>query len=129
ADALVLGDVRGGLAEDERLALGGEQEAEQELDRRRLARAVRAEQAEDLALADLDVEGAEGGLLLTAPEVAVDLGSLAGFDDHVLGPDTTSRPGHCRVGKRSLLAGTHRPARRFAGAGAVVTVGRDQVPG
>ena len=68
--------VGGGLAEDEGLALGGKQQAQQQLDGRGLARAVGAEQAEDLALADLQVEGLEGGLLLPAPEVAIDLGQL-----------------------------------------------------
>src|SRR5207248_1466352 len=68
-----------------------------------LAGAVGAEQAEDLAPADLDVEGPQGGLLLPAPEVAVDLGQLAGFDDHVLGHGATSmgcfgRPGALGAG-------------------------------
>ena len=76
-----LRDVGGGLAEDEGVAVGGEEQAEQELDGRGLAGAVGAEQAEDLALVDLEVEGAQGDLLLPAPEVAVDLGELAGFDD------------------------------------------------
>ncbi len=80
-----LRDVGGGLAENERLAFGGEQQAEQELDGRGLARAVGPEQAEDLALADLEVEGAEGRLLLPAPEVAIDFGELVCLDDHVVG--------------------------------------------
>ena len=54
--------------------------------------AVGPEQAEDLALVDLEVEGVEGGLLLAAPEVAVDLGQVAGFDDDILGHGALLRP-------------------------------------
>ena len=85
ADAFVLVDVGGGLAEDEGLAVGGEEQAEQQLDGGGLAGAVGAEQAEDFALVDLEVEGVQGGLLLPAPEVAVDLGQVARFDDDFLG--------------------------------------------
>ena len=53
ADPLVLGDARRRLVEDQSLALGREQQAEQELDRRRLSGAVGPEQAEDLAAMDL----------------------------------------------------------------------------
>src|SRR5262249_14748796 len=42
-------------------------------------------QAEDLALEDLEVEGAQGDLLLPAPEVAVDLGEITRLDDYLLG--------------------------------------------
>src|SRR5262249_28282205 len=91
ADALVLADVGGGLADEEGIALGGEEQAEQQLDRGGLAGAVGPEQAEDLAAADLDVEGPQGGLLLAAPEVAVDLGELSRFNDYVLGHEATSQ--------------------------------------
>ena len=74
ADPLVLGDVGGRLAEDQRLALGRKEQPQQQLDRRRLARAVRAQQAEDLAAADFQVERLEGPDLLPAPEIAVHLG-------------------------------------------------------
>ncbi len=47
-------------AEDRPVALGRPREAEQQLDRRRLAGAVRAEQAEHLAAVDAQVEGIEG---------------------------------------------------------------------
>ena len=46
-------DVGGGLAEDEGVAVGGEEQAEQQLDGGGLAGAVGAEQAEDLAAVDL----------------------------------------------------------------------------
>src|SRR5262249_23928818 len=85
ADAFVLGDVRGGLAEEKALALSGEEQAEQQLDGGRLARTVGPEQAEDFALADLHGEGAQGGLLLSAPEVAVYLGELARLNDDIMG--------------------------------------------
>src|SRR5205823_5765318 len=85
ADALVLLDVGGGLAEDEGLAVGGEEQAEEQLDGGGLAGAVGAEQAEDLAPVDFQVEGAEGDLFLPAPEVPVDLGQLARLDDHFSG--------------------------------------------
>ena len=48
-----LRDVGGGLAEDEGLAVGREEQAEQQLDGGGLAGAVGAEQAEDLAAVDL----------------------------------------------------------------------------
>ena len=83
ADSLVLGDVGRRLAEDEGIALGREEQAEQEFDRGGLARAVRSEQAEDLASFDLEVERFEGLDLGAAPEVAVDLGEVAGLDDDV----------------------------------------------
>ena len=90
ADAFVLAHVGGGLAEDEGLAVGGEEQAEQQLDGGGLAGAVGAEQAEDFAAVDLEVEGAQGDLLLAPPEVAVDLGQLAGFDDRIVGHEAVS---------------------------------------
>ncbi len=83
ADPLVLGDVRRRLSHQERLALGREEQAEQELDRRRLARAVGAEQAENLSSVDLQVKRLEGEHLGPSPEVAVDLGQVPGFNDDV----------------------------------------------
>src|SRR5579884_934404 len=73
-DALVLDHVGGGPAKDERFAVGGIEQAKQELDGRGLARTVGSEQAEDLALSDFHVKGAEGGLFLPAPKVAIDFG-------------------------------------------------------
>ncbi len=81
ADPLVLGDVGRRLVEDQRLALGREQQAEQQLDRGRLSRAVGPEQAEDLAAIHLQVEGLERLDLGAAPEIAVDLGQVPGLDD------------------------------------------------
>ena len=110
ADALVLAHVGGRLAEDEGLAVGGEEQAEQELDGGGLAGAVGAEQAEDLAAVDFEVEGAEGVLLLAAPEVAVDLGELAGFDNHILSHEgaSSSRAGgpHASVLRRGAGKGS-----------------------
>ena len=80
ADPLVLGDVGGVAAEDQGLAAGGKEQPQEQLDRGRLARAVGAQQAEDLAAADLQVEGLQGPDLLPAPEIAIDLGEVAGFD-------------------------------------------------
>ncbi len=74
ADAFVFGHVGGGLAEDEGFAIGGIEQTEQQFDGRRLAGAIGTEQTEDFALTNLHVEGAEGGLFLPAPKVAVDLG-------------------------------------------------------
>ena len=82
ADPLVLGDVGGRLVEDQGVALGGEEQAEQQLDRRGLARAVGAQQAEDLAAVDLKIEGLEGLDLRASPEIAVDLGQVPRLDDH-----------------------------------------------
>ena len=48
-----LRDVGGGLAEDEGVAVGREEQAEQQLDGGGLAGAVGPEQAEDLAAVDL----------------------------------------------------------------------------
>ena len=81
ADALVLADVGGVFAEDEGLALGGKQQAEQQLDRGGFAGAVGAEQAEDLALLDFQVERLEGPHLWPAPEIAIDLREGPRFDD------------------------------------------------
>ena len=54
---LVLLDLGGRLAEDEGVAGGREEQAEQQLDGGGLAGAVGAEQAEDLALVDLAGRG------------------------------------------------------------------------
>ncbi len=49
------------MARDRGAAAVREDEGGQDLDERRLARAVRAEQAEDAAAADLEIEPVEGG--------------------------------------------------------------------
>src|SRR5262249_6936166 len=65
----VLDDVE---PEDVRRPRGGDQQRDQHLDRRRLAGAVRAEQAEQLALGDLERDSAHGlDLDRTALEEAV----------------------------------------------------------
>ncbi len=52
-----VGDVE---AEDDRLAAVGRPQALEDLDRRRLARAVRPEQAEDLARGDIEIDPVDG---------------------------------------------------------------------
>ena len=64
---LVLADVGGVFAEDQGLAFGGKQQAQQQLDRGGLAGAVGPEQAEDFALLDFQVERLEGPHLLAGP--------------------------------------------------------------
>src|SRR5690606_38472813 len=80
---LVFGYVARVLAEHERPAGGREQQPLDQLDRGRLARAVGAEQSEDLPLFDLDVERFQRRDLLAPPKVAVDLAEVPGFNDHV----------------------------------------------
>ena len=90
ADALVLPHVGGLAPEDERLARRGENEPQQQLERRRLARAVRAEEAENFAAADFEVERLEGHLLASTPEIPVGLREVAGLDDDVTTTVTVS---------------------------------------
>ena len=71
---------------------GREQQPEEQLDGGGLAGAVGPEQAEDFALVDLQVEGVEGGLLLAAPEVAIDLGQASGLDDGIGHEAVSGRP-------------------------------------
>ena len=59
----------------------GKQQAEQQLDRGGFAGAVGAQQAEDFALLDFEVERLEGPHLWPAPEIAVDLREGPRFDD------------------------------------------------
>src|SRR5205807_7938847 len=85
ADALVLANVGRGLTEDKRLALAGKEQAQEQLDGSRFPRSVRTEQAEDFAAIDAQIEGAERGFLLAAPEVAVNLCQLMSLNNCVLG--------------------------------------------
>ena len=71
-------------AGDERPALRRDDRRRQHPDRRRLAGPVRAEQAEELAAADLEVEPVDGN------EVAVDLAELFGADGRGFGGDRPS---------------------------------------
>ena len=80
ADAVLDLDVAGRLAEDPDAALAGVEQAEHHLDGRGLARAVGAQQAEDLALLDGQAQVADGGDALAHPEVAEDLGQADQFD-------------------------------------------------
>src|SRR5262249_16652680 len=119
-DAFVLGDVRGGLAEEKALALGGEEQAEQQLDGGRLAGTVGPEQAEDFALADLHGEGAQGGLLLSAPEVAVYLGELARLNDDIMGHGPAPRQRNQSGSPiRVIHPSTQRARQRFTRSGPV----------
>ena len=67
-----------------RLAGGRKEQAEQQLDRGRFAGAVRAEQAEDFAAMDRQIEGLQRPNLLPAPKIAIDLREISGFDDHIV---------------------------------------------
>ncbi len=66
-------------AEDDRLAGVGRAQALEDLDRGRLAGAVRPEQAEDLAGADLEIDAVDGG------DVGVALDQAADTDDRFPG--------------------------------------------
>ena len=83
-----------GWPKTNRLARGGEEQPEQQLDGRRLAGTVRPEQAEDFAFADLQVERVEGDFLAPAPEIAVNFGQAPRFDNEIL---SHSRPLNPRV--------------------------------
>src|SRR5262249_43578218 len=67
-------------------------------------------QAEDFAAPDVQVEGAQGDLLLTAPEVAVNLCEVPRFDDDVAGHERA--PGfefdrlRLRVSRRETASGS-----------------------
>ena len=95
---------------DRGLAVGRLGQAEEHQDGRGLARAVLAEQAEDLARVDLQVQAVDGR------ERAVSLGQLARPDDR-LGPLVAGVGGGCGRGWRgvegwSLDAAHRRPNRR-----------------
>src|SRR5262249_21358807 len=79
---LVFRDVSGVLPENQGLAAGGKQQAQQQLDRGGLARAVGTQQAENLTFADFQIEGFESADFLTAPEIAVNLGQASRFDNN-----------------------------------------------
>src|SRR5262249_53869908 len=121
ADALVFLDIRGRLAEDERLALGGKEQAKKELDGGGLAGTVGAEQAEDLAAIDLHIQGAECDFLLPAPEIAIDLRQAPSFDNHFWHGmhlptsgfrDAASRARRLKTGILCLYAGPVQVVRR-----------------
>src|SRR5207248_7492378 len=98
ADPLVLGDAGGRLVEDQRVPFAGEEQPEQQLDRGGLARPVGAEQAEDFAPIDLEVQRLQRLDLRASPEVAVDLGEVACLDNDV----TAHHEGAlCKTGKSS----------------------------
>src|SRR5262249_47626946 len=59
---------------------GRKQQTEKQFDGRRLARAVRAQQAEHLAALNLQIQSAKGFFLSPAPKVEVYLGQLADID-------------------------------------------------
>jgi hypothetical protein len=69
--------VRDVESEDRRLATVGRAQALENLDRRRLARPVRPQQAEDLARADAEADAVD------RYDVAVDLSNVPDTDDRV----------------------------------------------
>src|SRR5262249_49332539 len=71
--------------EHQGVALGREQQAEQQLDRGGLARTVRPQQAENFTAMNLQVERLQRRLLAASPKVAVDLGELASLDHYIAG--------------------------------------------
>ena len=81
ADAFVLAHFARRHVENERVPFGGEEQAEQQLDCGGLPGAIGSEQAEYFAAVDFHVEGAQSDFLFASPEVAVDLGKFACFDD------------------------------------------------
>src|SRR5579859_3058517 len=102
------------MPEDFNVALGGIKQAEQQLDRGRFAGAVRPEQAEHLAAADLKIHVIDSARLGAAPEILEDLGQPA---------DGYNRLGGFEIGAGRLrgdLGGGHginfqvwRPRERF----------------
>src|SRR5262249_14219905 len=74
------GDVLRIAAEDPHGAARGPRHGEQHLDERRLARAVRADEAEGLPRLDAQLEAIEGALGPPAEEAGVSLGEAEGFD-------------------------------------------------
>ncbi len=77
-------DVRGIATEHRQPAAGLAKQAENQLDRRALARAVGAEQPEDLVATDRKVDAVDGAGLRPHPEVAEDLDKPRGLDDRGL---------------------------------------------
>ena len=96
ANAFVLRHVGGIATEDERLTRTRKDEAEQQLDGRGLARAVGAEQAEDLTPPNLEIERLEGHFLAASPEVAIGLGEIPRLDDDVALAAMCRCGGRCR---------------------------------
>ena len=94
----------------------GNSRPEQQLDRRRLAGAVGAEQAEDFALLDFEVERFEGPHLLPAPEVAIDLREGPRFDDcfacHTQNPRSDADP----IAQQPEIRAAGKPGVRFLNA-------------
>ncbi len=85
ADSLILGHAHRRLVENQGFPGCREQQPQKELDGGRLARSIRPQKAEDLALADFQIQGVQGRFLLPAPKVSIDLGQLAGLNNYVLG--------------------------------------------
>ena len=85
ANAFVLGDIRRIFAKHQGLPAGGKQQPQQELDGGRFARPVGPQQAKNLPLADLQVQGVKSADLGPAPEVAKNLGQAARLNHHVPG--------------------------------------------
>src|SRR5262249_6126221 len=91
ADPLILADLGGRRSEDDSLAIRGKQKAEQQFDRGGLTRAVGAQETKYLAAVDLQVQSGERAFLLPAPEIPVNLGQSARFDNYFLGHERPPR--------------------------------------
>ena len=84
ADAGLGGDIARRLAEDRDVALSRVQQAQEQLDGGRFARAVGPEEAEHFAAADLKIDVVHGPRLGPTPEVFEHLGQTRGPDDDVV---------------------------------------------
>lgn len=69
------------MAEDFDVALGGIQQAEQQFDGGGFSRAIRPEQAEHFATADVEIDIVDGARLGASPEIFEDFGEAADGDD------------------------------------------------
>jgi hypothetical protein len=83
-DSAFSGDVSGGVTEYFDMAAGGVEEPEEHFDRGRFTGAVGAEEAEDFAAADFEVDVIDGAGFRAAPEVLEDFGEAADDDDGFL---------------------------------------------
>ena len=98
-DLLLDINVAGGLAQNQDLARRREDQAQQSLDGRGLARAVGAEEAENLALVDIQADVVDGGDLFVLLDQVLDLdGFGVAAAGPVRGPDVVRRRGRRRGG-------------------------------
>ena len=62
-------------------AAGGEEQTQEEFNRRRLARTVRSQQPKDLSFSYLKIKGLQRPNFLSTPKIAINLGEALGFDN------------------------------------------------